>query len=67
MKPTNLHFRGDGERASAVYRGTKPLLPEDIAETIAWCALLPAHVNINRLEVMSVMQSFSPFAVSRSG
>ncbi len=38
-----------------------------MAEAIYWCATLPAHVNVNRLELMSVMQSFAGFSVKREG
>ncbi len=43
----------------------QPLTGDDIAEIIFWCLTQPKHVNINRVEVMPVMQAFSPFAVSR--
>lgn len=39
--------------------------PPSHAQTIFWCATLPAHVNVNTLELMPTMQAFSPFAVSR--
>jgi serine 3-dehydrogenase len=38
---------------------------ENIAETLFWIATLPAHMNINRIEMMPVNQSFSPFQVFR--
>jgi serine 3-dehydrogenase len=38
---------------------------EDIAEQIFWVANLPAHLNINRLELMPVSQSFAGFQVAR--
>ncbi|MEA3062665.1 MAG: serine 3-dehydrogenase, partial [Sphingomonadales bacterium] len=38
---------------------------EDLAETIWWVANLPPHVNINRLELMPVNQSFAGFQVAR--
>ena len=38
---------------------------EDIAETILWIANLPPHLNINRLELMPVSQSFAGFQVAR--
>jgi NADP-dependent 3-hydroxy acid dehydrogenase YdfG len=60
-----VRFNGDEARSKAVYDNFTALRPDDIAETIAWCALLPPNVNINRLEVMPVMQAFSPFAVKR--
>lgn len=49
-------FHGDSERAAKVYEGTEPLTPQDIADIIFWIAGTPAHVNINRIEVMPVCQ-----------
>ena len=60
-----VRFHGDREKADAVYEGTDPLTPVDIAEIVYWIADRPAHVNINRLEVMPVCQSWSPFAIHR--
>jgi 3-hydroxy acid dehydrogenase/malonic semialdehyde reductase len=37
---------------------TPPLLPEDIANTVAWIASQPPHININRIEMMPTTQSF---------
>ncbi len=61
-----VRFRGDEERAAAVYRGVKVLSADDVAELVHYCANVPAHINVNRLEVMPVMQAFAPFAVKRS-
>lgn len=61
-----VRFKGDPEKAGAVYQGMQPLTPDDIAESVSWCANLPPHVNINRLELMPVMQAFGPFAVKRA-
>ena len=60
-----VRFHGDQEKADAVYKGTKPLTPVDIAEIVYWIAAQPMHVNINRVEVMPVCQSWSPFAIHR--
>ncbi|MBI2387998.1 MAG: SDR family NAD(P)-dependent oxidoreductase [Deltaproteobacteria bacterium] len=60
-----VRFKGDAERAGAVYQGMQPLSADDVAETVYWCASLPPHVNVNRLELMPVMQAFSAFAVKR--
>ena len=38
---------------------------DDIADTIHWIANQPAHVNINRLEMMPTSQSFAGFNVVR--
>jgi NADP-dependent 3-hydroxy acid dehydrogenase YdfG len=60
-----VRFKGNQELADKVYRGMTPLSAEDIAETIHWVAALPAHVNINRLELMPVAQASAGFAVHR--
>lgn len=46
-----IRFKGDKERADAVYAGHQNLVAEDIAEAIRWVASLPAHVNIDRLVI----------------
>ncbi|HVY49808.1 MAG TPA: SDR family NAD(P)-dependent oxidoreductase [Minicystis sp.] len=61
-----VRYKGDAARAKATYKGFPPLQPEDVAEAVCWCASLPRHVNVNRLELMSVMQSFAGFSVARS-
>ncbi len=51
-------FRGDAERAEAVYAGVpNPLVAEDIADCIAWCVTRPHHVNIDRLVVRPLAQA----------
>lgn len=60
-----VRFKGDAERAKKLYENTKPLGPDDIAESIFWCAMLPEHVNINRLEIMPTVQAFAPFTIKR--
>jgi len=62
-----VRFKGDGEKAAKVYEGTQPITAEDIAEMIYWVTSLPAHININRLEVMPVCQTWGPFAMDREG
>ncbi|CAN5374916.1 SDR family oxidoreductase [soil metagenome] len=61
-----VRFKGDEERASKVYDGTQSLTAEDIAETVAWVTGLPAHVNINTIQLMPTCQSFSPFNIART-
>ena len=61
-----VRFKGDAEKANAVYAGTTPLSPEDIADAIHWVATRPEHVNINMVQMMPVCQAFSPFAIKRS-
>ena len=58
-------FKGDNEKAKAVYAGTKSLQAEDIAQSVLWSATLPPHVNINRMEIMPTCQAFGPLVVER--
>jgi len=62
---SNVRFKGDDNRAAGVYQGTEAVTADDIAETAYWMATLPAHVNINALEIMPVCQSFSATSVTR--
>ncbi len=54
-----VRFHGDQDRAAKVYKGVKPLTPEDIAEVIVWAAGRPAHVNIARVVLTPVQQANS--------
>jgi 3-hydroxy acid dehydrogenase/malonic semialdehyde reductase len=58
---------GDDAKAAAVYAGTVPLNPEDIAESVSWVVHLPQHMNVNRMELMPTCQSPGPLTVKRSG
>lgn len=46
-----VRFDGDAERAAAVYDGITPLTAADVAETVAWVANRPAHVDIDRVVI----------------
>ncbi|KAL0252841.1 hypothetical protein I308_102233 [Cryptococcus tetragattii IND107] len=50
-------FRGDETAAKKVYEGMQPLLAEDIAEEIVWCALRPPHVQIAEMVVLPNAQA----------
>jgi 3-hydroxy acid dehydrogenase/malonic semialdehyde reductase len=52
-----VRFKGDPEKAKAVYRGIDSLKGEDIADIIYYCATLPAHVCINDLSVTPTQQA----------
>ena len=63
---TLVRTHGDQAASDALYRGAQPLTADDIADTIYWIATLPTHLNVNRLELMPVSQSFAGFQVHRS-
>jgi len=60
-----VRFSGDQDKAAAIYAGTQPLQPDDIAEAVAWVVGLPGHVNINRMEMMPTCQASASLAIKR--
>jgi len=52
-----VRFRGDRERADAIYKGIRALKGEDVAEVIFYCASLPDHVCINDLVITPTAQA----------
>jgi 3-hydroxy acid dehydrogenase / malonic semialdehyde reductase len=54
---SRVRFRGDEEKARAVYEGLEPLRPEDIAECIVFAVTRPPHVNVDELVVKALAQS----------
>ncbi len=62
---TLVRTHGDQAASDKLYDGAQPMTAEDIAETLFWVATLPPHLNINRLELMPVTQSFAGFQVHR--
>lgn len=52
-----VRFKGDSEKADAVYKGVDPLTADDIAEVIFFCATLPEHVCINDLVITPTQQA----------
>ena len=60
-----MRFKGDDERAAKVYENVHYIRPQDIADMVWWIFQTPAHVNINRVEVMLTAQSSSALNVYR--
>ena len=60
-----VRFHGDQAKADAVYTGMRPMTADDIAESIYWAATMPAHVNVNVIELMATAQSWGPYQVAR--
>ncbi|OCA52920.1 bifunctional NADP-dependent 3-hydroxy acid dehydrogenase/3-hydroxypropionate dehydrogenase YdfG [Photorhabdus namnaonensis] len=61
-----IRFKGDNDKVNKTYDGTQALTAEDVTEAVFWVANLPAHVNINTLEMMPVCQSFAGLSVHRN-
>jgi NADP-dependent 3-hydroxy acid dehydrogenase YdfG len=54
---SRVRFRGDEEKAKAVYAGVRPVKPEDVAECVLFALTRPAHVNIDEIVVKALDQS----------
>jgi 3-hydroxy acid dehydrogenase/malonic semialdehyde reductase len=52
-----VRFKGDEQKAQAVYKGYEPLHANDIADIIYYCSTLPKHVCINDLVVTCTAQA----------
>jgi NADP-dependent 3-hydroxy acid dehydrogenase YdfG len=62
---SRVRFRGDEEKATAVYADVEPLRPEDVAECILFVLTRPSHVNIDELVIKALNQS-SPVRIVRT-
>jgi len=52
-----VRFNGDKEKAKNVYKGLKPLVAEDVAEAVLFCATRPPHANIAEIIMMPSQQA----------
>ncbi|WP_110690020.1 SDR family NAD(P)-dependent oxidoreductase [Salinicola endophyticus] len=62
---TLVRMKGDQNAHDNLYGGVEPIQPEDVAEQVFHAATLPAHLNINRLELMPVCQSWGGLTIDR--
>jgi NADP-dependent 3-hydroxy acid dehydrogenase YdfG len=54
---SSVRFRGDEEKAKAVYADVEPLRPADVADCILFAVTRPPHVNVDELVVKALAQS----------
>lgn len=54
---SSIRFKGDNIAANKVYQGLEPLLAQDVADSIYYCATLPEHVCINDLVITCTRQA----------
>jgi NADP-dependent 3-hydroxy acid dehydrogenase YdfG len=52
-----VRFKGDKEKADAVYKGVDPLRPDDIADCIMFALTRPFHVNVDEIVVKAQAQA----------
>jgi 3-hydroxy acid dehydrogenase / malonic semialdehyde reductase len=52
-----VRFRGDADKARAVYTGVEAMTPDDVADCILFALTRPPHVNVDELVVKALAQS----------
>jgi 3-hydroxy acid dehydrogenase/malonic semialdehyde reductase len=52
-----VRYRGDAEKAAAVYAGVEAVRPEDVAECVLFALTRPPNVNIDEIVVKALAQS----------
>jgi 3-hydroxy acid dehydrogenase / malonic semialdehyde reductase len=62
---SRVRFRGDEEKAAAVYANVEPVRPEDVAECVIFVVTRPPHVNIDEIVVKALAQS-TPVRIVRN-
>lgn len=53
----NVRFLGDKAKAKSMYKGIIPLVAEDIADAVTFCATRPPHANIAEIIIMPTQQA----------
>ena len=62
---SNVRYHGDGDKAAKVYDGFKNMTGDDIGDILLWLIESPAHINVNRLEVMPVAQTYNGLTIAK--
>ncbi|WP_201593740.1 SDR family NAD(P)-dependent oxidoreductase [Psychrobacter sp. Pi2-51] len=62
---SNVRYHGDDDKAAKVYDGFKNMTGDDIGDILLWLIESPAHINVNRLEVMPVAQTYNGLTIAK--
>ncbi|MFZ3075337.1 MAG: SDR family NAD(P)-dependent oxidoreductase [Psychrobacter glacincola] len=62
---SNVRYHGDDNKAAEVYDGFKNMTGDDIGDILLWLIESPAHINVNRLEVMPVAQTYNGLTIAK--
>jgi NADP-dependent 3-hydroxy acid dehydrogenase YdfG len=60
-----VRYKGDADKAKAVYAGVDPVTPEEIADCVMFALTRPLHVNVDELVVKALAQSGGARVVRR--
>ena len=62
---SNVRYHGDDDKAAQVYDGFKTMTGDDIGDILLWLIESPAHINVNRLELMPVAQTYNGLTIAK--
>lgn len=60
-----VRFKGDAEKAAAVYEGVDPITPDEVADCILFALTRPPHVNVDEIVIKALQQSSGARVVRR--
>src|SRR6188508_1511125 len=60
-----VRFKGDAEKAAAVYEGVDPITPDEVADCILFALTRPLHVNVDEIVIKALQQSSGARIVRR--
>ena len=63
---SNVRYHGDDDKAAKVYEGFKNMTGDDIGDILLWLIETPAHINVNRMEVMPVAQTYNGLTIAKN-
>jgi 3-hydroxy acid dehydrogenase / malonic semialdehyde reductase len=61
-----VRYRGDADKAKAVYEGVDPVTPDEVADCVLFALTRPLHVNIDELVIKALAQSSGARVVRRT-
>ncbi len=60
-----VRFKGDAEKAAAVYEGVDPISPDEVADCVLFALTRPLHVNVDEIVIKALQQSSGARVVRR--
>jgi len=60
-----VRFKGDEDKANAVYDGVDPVTPDEVADCVMFALTRPLHVNVDEIVIKALQQSSGARIVRR--
>ena len=61
-----VRFKGDQEKADAVYDGLTPVTPDEVADCVMFALTRPLHVNLDEIVIKAIAQSSGSHVVRKT-